>query len=106
MHQKKEYFFNFRVDGLMRGNYQSRMQGYATGINNGFMSPNDIRKLENMDLIPDEDGGNVYMVNGTMMKLSQIGASYGLGSGDSGQTEPEKPPDEEADNQRHGRRKR
>lgn len=102
--EKKEYFFNFRVDGLMRGNYQSRMQGYATGINNGFMSPNDIRKLENMDLIPDEDGGNVYMVNGTMMKLSQIGASYGIGVG---QSEEEKPPDKEsADNQERGRRRK
>lgn len=74
--EKKKYFFNFRVDGLLRGNYQSRMQGYATGINNGFMCANDIRRLENMDLIPDEDGGNIFMVNGSMTPLSMCGAAY------------------------------
>ena len=73
---KKKYFFNFRVDGLLRGNYASRMQGYATGINNGFMCANDIRRLENMDLIPDDEGGNVFMVNGSMTPLSQCGAAY------------------------------
>ena len=72
--QKKEYFFKFNVDGLLRGDYQSRMNGYAIGIQNGFMSPNDIRELENMDLIPDELGGNKYMVNGNMLPLSNVGA--------------------------------
>ena len=105
--EKKEYFFNFRVDGLMRGNYESRMQGYATGINNGFMCPNDVRKLENMDLIPEEEGGNIFMVNGTMTPLRSCGASYGLGGGDSGEEEPEKPPDKEsADDRRRGRRRK
>ena len=85
--EKKEYFFKFNVDGLLRGDYQSRMNGYATGINNGFMSPNDVRTLENMDLIPDEEGGNSYMVNGSMQKLSQIGAAYGLAGNGEEQTE-------------------
>jgi hypothetical protein len=33
--EKKKYFFKFNVDGLMRGDYQSRMQGYATARQNG-----------------------------------------------------------------------
>lgn len=49
-------FPKFNVDGLLRGDYQSRMNGYATGISNGFLSPNDIHRLENMDLIPAEEG--------------------------------------------------
>lgn len=69
-------FFKFNVDGLMRGDYQSRMQGYATGIQNGFMSPNDVRELENMDRIPDELGGDKYYVNGNMMPLDMAGAAY------------------------------
>lgn len=107
--EKKQYFFNFRVDGLMRGNYQSRMQGYATGINNGFMCPNDVRALENMDLIPEELGGFTYMCNGTMQKLSQVGAAYGSGGGDTGKDEHEKPPgeDQEAEqDNKPSRRKR
>lgn len=77
--EKKTMFCRFNVDGLLRGNYQSRMQGYSIGIANGFMSVNDVRALEQMDLIPDEEGGNTYMVNGTMTPLRNIGAAYGLG---------------------------
>ena len=74
--EKTDYFAKFNVDGLLRGDYQSRMSGYATGIQNGFLSPNDIRSLENMDLIPDNLGGNLYLVNGSMQKLSEAGAAY------------------------------
>lgn len=74
--EKKKYFIKFNVDGLLRGDYQSRMNGYSVGIQNGFMSPNDVRELENMDLIPEEKGGNTYMVNGNMMPITQVGAAY------------------------------
>lgn len=74
--EKKQYFFKFNVEGLLRGDYQSRMQGYSIGIQNGFMCPNDVRQLESMDLIPDELGGNKYMVNGSMTPLNKAGAAY------------------------------
>ena len=74
--EKTDYFAKFNVDGLLRGDYQSRMNGYSVGIQNGFLSPNDIRSLENMDLIPDNLGGNLYLVNGSMQKLSDAGAAY------------------------------
>ena len=80
--EKKDYFFKFNVDGLLRGDYQSRMQGDAVGRQNGWMSANDIRSLENLDLIPDEEGGNLYLVNGNMTKLSEtISYSSGQNSG-------------------------
>ncbi len=71
--EKKQYFAKFNVDGLLRGDYASRMNGYAVGIQNGFMSPNDVRSLENMDLIPDELGGNRYMCNGNMVDIGRAG---------------------------------
>ena len=71
--EKKLYFFKFNVDGLLRGDYQSRMNGYAVGIQNGFMSPNDARNLEEMDLIPDDLGGNKYYINGNMVSLTDAG---------------------------------
>lgn len=74
--EQDEYFPKFNVDGLLRGDYKSRMEGYAIGFANGFLSPNDIRRLENMDLIPDEEGGNVYVANGSYVKLRDIGAAY------------------------------
>lgn len=72
--EKPRYFIKFNLDGLLRGDYQSRMNGYAIGRQNGWMSANDIRELENLDLIPDEEGGNLYLINGAMTKLVDAGA--------------------------------
>ena len=71
--EKKQYFVKFNVDGLLRGDYQSRMNGYAVGRQNGWMSANDIRELENLDRIPEEVGGDLYLINGNMTKLSDAG---------------------------------
>ncbi len=72
--EKKTYFFKFNVEGLLRGDYQSRMQGYATARQNGWMSANDIRELENLDKIPAEEGGDLYLINGNMLPLNNAGA--------------------------------
>lgn len=77
--EKKKYFVKFNVDGLLRGDYQSRMNGYAVGRQNGWMSANDIRELENLDRIPEEAGGDLYLINGNMMPLSMSGAAYQKG---------------------------
>ena len=71
--EKKTYFVKFNVDGLLRGDYQSRMNGYATARQNGWMSANDIRELENLDRIPAELGGDLYLINGNMTKLEDAG---------------------------------
>ena len=71
--EKKSYFIKFNVDGLLRGDYQSRMNGYAIGRQNGWMSANDIRELENLDCIPQEQGGDLYLINGNMTKLEDAG---------------------------------
>ena len=76
--EQDELFPKFNVDGLMRGDYKSRMDGYAVGFANGFLSPNDIRRLENMDLIPAEDGGDDYYLNGSYTKLKDAGSAYGV----------------------------
>ena len=71
--EKQNYFIKFNVDGLLRGDYQSRMNGYATARQNGWMSANDIRELENLDRIPAELGGDLYLINGNMTKLEDAG---------------------------------
>lgn len=68
--EKREYSIKFNVDGLLRSDYQSRMNGYAVGRQNGWMSANDIRELENMDKISEEQGGDLYLVNGNMIKMT------------------------------------
>ena len=72
--EKKCYFAKFNVEGLLRGDYQSRMNGYAVARQNGWMSANDIRELENLDRIPAEAGGDLYLVNGNMLPMQRAGA--------------------------------
>ena len=72
--EKGKYFIKLNVDGLLRGDYQSRMNGYAVGRQNGWFSANDIREMENMNPIPDEQGGNLYLIDGAMTKLEDAGA--------------------------------
>lgn len=72
--EKRKYFFKFNLEGLLRGDYESRMSGYATARQNGWMSANDIRELENLDKISAEDGGDLYLINGNMLPLNKAGA--------------------------------
>ena len=72
--EKRQYFVKFNVDGLLRGDYQSRMNGYAVGRQNGWLSANDIRELENLNRIPEDLGGDLYLINGNMTKLKDAGA--------------------------------
>ena len=69
--EKRDFYVQFNIDGLMRGAYKERMEGYAIARQNGWMSANDIRELENMNPIPDSEGGNTYLVNGNMSEISR-----------------------------------
>ena len=53
------------------------MSGYATARQNGWMSANDIRELENLDRILAEEGGDLYLINGNMTKLKDAGLFAG-----------------------------
>ena len=45
------------------------------------MSTNDIREMEDMNPIPAEEGGDLYLINGNMTKLKDAGA-FAAGNGD------------------------
>ena len=90
--EKKTYYAKFNLDGLLRGDYQSRMNGYAIGRQNGWMSANDIRELENLDRIPEEEGGDLYLINGNMLPMRNAGAFANTTPNDDGK---EETPDEE-----------
>ena len=84
--EKGQYFIKFNVEGLLRGDYASRMQGYATARQNGWMSANDIRELEDMNRIPAELGGDLYLCNGSFTKLQDAGAFANKNSKESEET--------------------
>ena len=73
---QQDFSIKFNVDGLLRGDYQSRMNGYAIARQNGWMSANDIRRLEELDPLPAEAGGDLYLVNGNMLPLEKAGSFY------------------------------
>lgn len=95
--EQDTYFPKFNVDGLLRGDYQSRMNGYATGISNGFLSPNDVHRLENMDLIPAEEGGDDYYLNGGYVKLKDAGVAQQNKAAAVQQNQPKETQPEEQD---------
>lgn len=67
--ERKRYFAEHLVDGLLRGDIQSRYNAYSTGRNGGWLSANDIRELENMNPI---DGGDAYLVPLNMVPADQV----------------------------------
>lgn len=74
--EQGKVFVKFNVDGLLRGDYESRMNGYAIGRQNGWLSANDIRELEDLNKISSEQGGDMYLVNGNMLPLDRAGGFY------------------------------
>lgn len=99
--EKREYFIKFNVDGLLRGDYASRMSGYAAARQNGWMSANDIRELENLDRIPAEEGGDLYLINGNMTKLADAGI-FAAGSGKEDNSDEEVLEMDEQDSEERG----
>ena len=92
--EKKAYFVKFNLEGLLRGDYASRMNGYATARQNGWMSANDIRELENLDRIPPEMGGDLYLINGNMLPLQDAGA-FANNSSEKEETDPDETENQE-----------
>jgi hypothetical protein len=54
-----EAFMKFNVDGLLRGDFTTRVQGYSIGLQAGFYSIDDVRRYEDLSPV---DGGDVYRV--------------------------------------------
>ena len=69
--EQEKYYVKFNLDGLLRGDYESRMRGYQIGINAGFMSQNDVRRLEDLPLITTP-GGDKYRLNSAMKDIDEL----------------------------------
>lgn len=64
------YFAEFAVEGLLRADSQGRASYYNICLQNGWMSRNEVRKLENLPPIP---GGDVYTVQSNLLPIEQLG---------------------------------
>jgi HK97 family phage portal protein len=68
--ERRSFFAEFVVDGLLRGDIKSRYEAYAIARQNGWMSADDIREMENMNPLPGGQG-QIYLVNGNMIPVDQ-----------------------------------
>lgn len=78
--ESKKYFAELKLDSLLRGDIGSRYAAYQIGLQNGFLCVNDIRALENMNPVPDADGGNDYFKPLNIGKLNQVNNDKGGGN--------------------------
>lgn len=63
------YYVKFNVDSIVRSDIKTRYEAYRTGIQGGFLTPNEVRAWEEL---PPEPGGDTLLVNGAMVPLSQV----------------------------------
>ena len=58
-------FIKFNLDGLLRADIQNRMNAYSTGLQAGFLTVNDVRRLEDLRPIndPSADQPRVPLAN-------------------------------------------
>ncbi|WP_174891637.1 phage portal protein [Candidatus Hamiltonella defensa] len=66
----EDYFAEFSVEGLLRTDSNGRAAYYTTALQNGWMSRNDVRRLENL---PPIEGGELYTVQLNLTPLHQLG---------------------------------
>lgn len=59
-------FAELNLDGLLRGDFKTRMEGYAQAVQNGIQTPNEIRKRENL---PENEAGGQLMIQGATVPL-------------------------------------
>lgn len=103
--ERRSVYVKFNLEGLLRGDYASRMNGYAVARQNGWMSANDIRELENLDRIDESEGGDLYLVNGNMLPLNLAGAYATTQTESSEAAAPAPDPPLPADRRDHGGRR-
>lgn len=66
--EKSDRLVEFNVDGLLRGDFKTRMEGTAQAVQNAIMTPNEARRLDNRPPMP---GGDHLMIQGATVPIEQ-----------------------------------
>ncbi len=64
------FYVEHALDGLLRGDFKARMEGYSRAIQSGVMMPDEARALENR---PSAEGGNQLFIQGATVPLTMAG---------------------------------
>jgi HK97 family phage portal protein len=74
-------YVEHNLDGLLRGDFTSRMNGHAQAVQNAVRTPNEVRALEGLPARPD---GDALLIQGATVPLA----------GQTGEPSPAAPPQE------------
>lgn len=72
--EQVDHYFEYSIEGLLRADTKGRTELYASALQNGWMSRNQVARLENMPLIP---GGDVYTVQSNLVPIDRLGVASG-----------------------------
>lgn len=67
---RKDHYVEHNLDGLQRGDFKNRMEGWARGVQGGFVTPNEARRAENR---PDMPGGDRLYIQGATVPIELAG---------------------------------
>lgn len=70
--QREKYTVEFSLDAILRGSFRDRLEAASTAVNNGLMTRNEYRQLENL---PPKDGGDILTVQLALTNLENLSAS-------------------------------
>jgi HK97 family phage portal protein len=73
--EQERYYCEHVTEGLLRGDFVARTQGYTALRNLGVLTANDIAERENLPMISEEDGGDERIVQGAMISMRRLMAS-------------------------------
>lgn len=77
---KAGYLYKFNEKSILRTDSKSQMENLAKAVNNGIYTPNEARAY--VDL-PMQEGGDILMVNGNYIPITQVGKQYEKEGGDA-----------------------
>lgn len=83
---KQGYFFKFNTGMLLRADMKTQIESITKAISNGLYTPNEGRAYLDLEA---KDGGDSLIVNGSMIRVEQVGSQYGASKNSSnGSNEP------------------
>ena len=75
--EKSSVIIKFNLNGLLRGDYSGRMKGYSTGIQNGFLSVNDVAASQIYVMLTDYKGNITVKIDGIAASAASVIAMAG-----------------------------
>lgn len=76
--EKKRMYMKSTMNALLRGDFQTRMNGYHMMRQDGVFTANNILELEDMETLTEEQGGNLLLCNGNMIPITMAGETQKL----------------------------